>query len=56
MRRNTAQAVAASVPSTSIRKYMDGKISASDYFREVREKTARRVERELKTPKKEQKS
>ena len=50
MGRTTARAAGS---TTSIRKYMDGKIDASEYFREVRENTARRVSRELKTPKKE---
>jgi hypothetical protein len=38
-------------PSKAIRKYMDGKISSSDYVREARKETERLVERELKRPK-----
>lgn len=34
--------------STPIRKYMDGKISSTEYFREVRKSTSRDVRRELK--------
>jgi hypothetical protein len=38
-------------PSKAIRKYMDGKISSTDYVREARKETERQVERDLKSPK-----
>jgi hypothetical protein len=42
----TSRATAAS-GSTAIRKYMDGKISSKEYFRQVRRDTSREVRREL---------
>jgi hypothetical protein len=36
--------------SDAMRRYMDGKISSSDYLREVRKEAAREVDRELKKP------
>lgn len=35
-------------PSIAIQKYVDGKISSDEYFREIGKETAREVERELR--------
>ena len=38
---------------SAIQKYMDGKISSSEYFREVKKDTSREVKEELKKSEKE---
>jgi hypothetical protein len=49
MKRRAAES-AGPGPSKAIREYRDGKINSTQYFRAVREETAREIRRELTKP------